>query len=148
MKNSSPSSKQSLQSRIDREQFLIATTALVAQRSTCLRLQVGALVALEGRILVTGYNGAPSGMMHCHPGICGPDTPCTRTVHAEANCIAFAARMGIPLAGSIMYCTDSPCMDCAKLIINAGIRCLYYQREYRDRKPIDLLMEAGVLTKL
>lgn len=134
--------------RISRDDFLARAACLVALRSTCLRLQVGSVVALDGRILVSGYNGAPAGMKHCTPDICGPDKPCTRTVHAEANCIAFAARHGIELAGSFMYSTDSPCMECAKLIINAGIKGLFYQREYRDKRPIDLLIDAGVLTIL
>jgi dCMP deaminase len=134
--------------RISRDELLTSAARLVSGRSTCLRLQVGAVVALEGRILVTGYNGAPTGMPHCTPDICGPDKPCSRTVHAEANCIAFAARHGISLEGAFMYCTDSPCMECAKLIINSGIRGLNYQREYRDRKPLDLLVSAGILTIL
>lgn len=134
--------------RITRDEFLAEAAALVAKRSTCLRLQVGSVVALDGRILVTGYNGAPAGMPHCTPETCSPNKPCTRTVHAEANCIAFAARHGIELAHAFMYSTDSPCMDCAKLIINSGIKGVFYQREYRDRAPIDLLINAGVLTIL
>lgn len=117
---------------------------LAALRSTCLRLQVGSVVALDGRILVTGYNGAPSGQPHCAPEFCGPDKPCTRTVHAEANCIAFAAKHGISLAGASMYSTDSPCLDCAKLLINSGIKGLHYQRAYRDTAPLELLEMAGI----
>ena len=135
-------------SRISRDEFLEQTVLLVSQRSTCLRLQVGSLVARDGRILVTGYNGAPAGMPHCTPAFCGPDKPCIRTVHAEANCIAFAAKHGISLDGAFMYSTDSPCIECAKLIINAGIKGLHYQRPYRDEFPIKYLVEAGVLTIL
>lgn len=117
---------------------------LVARRSTCLRLQVGSVVAREGRILVTGYNGAPSGMPHCTPETCGPDKPCYRAVHAEANCVAFAGKYGISLDRATMYSTDSPCLTCAMLIINSGIVELVYDRNYRDSTPLDLLGQAGV----
>jgi len=119
---------------------------IIADRSTCLRLQVGAIVAREGRILVSGYNGAPSGIPHCNSSNCGPDKPCTRTVHAEANCIAFAAKHGISLRGGVMYTTDSPCLPCAHLIINAGILQVTYKREYRDIVPLEWLRAAGVET--
>lgn len=143
MKNSTQNSKE--YSRLKRDEFLKEAAQLIARRSTCLRLQVGALVARDGRILVTGYNGAPSGLPHCTPKNCNPDEPCTRAVHAEANCIAFAAKHGISLQEAVMYTTDSPCMECAKLIINAGIVSLHYQRDYRDPKPVDLLASVGVL---
>ena len=131
--------------RISREQALMATAQTWAQRSTCLRLQVGAIVHREGRILVCGYNGAAAGTAHCHADHCGPEKgPCLRCVHAEANCIAFAAKHGIALDRTSMYCTDSPCMDCAKLIINAGIREVVFLREYRDSSPLRYLSDAGV----
>jgi dCMP deaminase len=121
---------------------------IIAQRSTCLRLNVGALVAREGRILVTGYNGAPAGTPHCTPENCGPDTPCIRAVHAEANCIAFAAKFGISLRGAEMFTTDSPCSNCSHLIINSGIIKVTYKREYRDLTPLNWLQTAGVKTLL
>lgn len=150
MRNSTPSSFEfsKVTERIDRDTFLQEAARLTARRSTCLRLQVGAVVAREGRILVTGYNGAPAGQPHCTPETCGPKTPCTRTVHAELNCVLFAAKYGISLDGAFMYCTDSPCMTCAMAIINSGIKGLWYDREYRDRAPIDLLVNSGVLTIL
>lgn len=123
---------------------MMACAAAWQRRSTCLRLQVGAVVSLDGRIVVCGYNGAPAGIPHCTPVNCGPEKPCTRTVHAEANCIAYAARNGLALGGATMYCTDSPCMDCAKLIINSGIRELYFGRRYRDDSPLSYLSDAGV----
>ncbi len=125
--------------RLSRDEYFIAAAQLAAKRSTCLRLQVGAILVREGRIISTGYNGAPSGLDHCDPSCCGPDHPCNRTVHAEANCIYFAAKHGIATEGAWMYCTDSPCKTCAEAIINAGIRHVVYLREYRDRGPLNLL---------
>ncbi|WP_455363559.1 deoxycytidylate deaminase [[Eubacterium] cellulosolvens] len=130
--------------RLSRDEVLVKHAALVAERSTCLRSQVGAVIAREGRIISTGYNGTPSGMPHCTPTDCGPDHPCTKTVHAEANAIAFAARYGIKVEGSTLYTQISPCNDCAKLIINSGIRRVVFQDYYRDGQPLVLLADAGV----
>lgn len=134
--------------RLDRKQFYAEQVRLYQRRSTCLRLQVGAVIVREGRIISGGYNGAPSGMPHCNTTNCGPDKPCTRTIHAEANAIAFAAKYGIATEGCGIWCTDSPCLDCAKLLINSGITSLTYLREYRDRTPLDLLLSANVSCKL
>jgi dCMP deaminase len=130
--------------RLDREDFLIEVAKLCAKRSTCGRLQVGAVIADMGRIIATGYNGPPSGFEHCKEHGCDILKICTRTVHAEANAIAFAARFGIRTNGTFMYATDSPCDACAKLIIQAGIKFFIYYREYRDKAPIELMQEAGV----
>lgn len=133
--------------RLDRKAFYKEMVELYQRRSTCLRLQVGAIIVREGRVISGGYNGAPAGQPHCTPDICSPDKPCTRTIHAEANSIAFAAKYGISTQNCGMYCTDSPCMDCAKLIINAGITSMVCLRPYRDEAPIDLLLKAGVQFK-
>lgn len=133
--------------RISRAHALMSCAHVWQKRSTCLRLQVGAIVALDSRPIVCGYNGAPSGLPHCTPDICGSDKPCTRTVHAEANCIARAARSGLALEGTTMYCTDSPCMDCAKLMINSGIRELIFERSYRDTTPCGLLLQSGIIVR-
>lgn len=130
--------------RMDRDELLGNVAKLVARRSTCLRSSVGAVLAKEGRIISTGYNGAPAGMPHCTQHTCGPDSGCERTVHAEANVIAFAAKFGIETEGSELYTTLSPCNDCAKLLINAGVKRIIYWEVYRDSGPISLLMDAGV----
>lgn len=123
---------------------LIAHAQLEAESSTCNRLHVGAVIVRDGRVISSGYNGAASGLSHCgkecHPG--GP--PCKRAVHAEANAIAFAAKHGIATGGTSMVSTDSPCMECARLIINAGIKEVFYSREYRDHSPLDELVLADV----
>lgn len=146
--------------RPSRDHVLIQHALLAAERGTCSRAKVGAIVALEGRILVTGYNGAPAGMPHCdHPctcqfqvdGVpvghlkgCAAGEPCEIAVHAEANAIAFAARHGVALLGATIYTTTSPCHTCAKLIINAGLERLVYHVRYRRSDGLDLLENAGI----
>lgn len=137
--------------RPSRESVLMSSAALWALRSTCTRAQVGCVVARDGRSLVNGYNGAPAGMPHCsHPdgevsteGSVG----CRIAVHAEANAVAYAARLGIRLEGSELYTTLSPCVMCAMLIINAGIKLVYAAQIYRDPAGVELLSAAGIYTQ-
>lgn len=117
---------------------------LYKRRSTCLRRQVGAVLSREGRIISTGYGGAPAGVPHCSPETCGPDKPCIRTIHAEANVIAFAAKYGVSTESTTLYCTASPCIECAKLLMNAGIVRVVYDEEYRDTSPVILLESVGI----
>ncbi len=130
--------------RISRDEMLMGIALVVKQRSTCLRRQVGAVLASEGRVISIGYNGAPSHVPHCTPAKCNQDTPCIDTIHAEANAIAFAARSGISTSGATLYTTASPCRECAKLLINAGIVAVAYDEEYRDTSPIQLLGSVGI----
>jgi dCMP deaminase len=130
--------------RISRDKLLMDVALLFKRRSTCLRRQVGAVLAREGRILSTGYGGAPAGVPHCSEETCGPDKPCIRTIHAEANAVAYAARTGVATDSTTLYCTASPCIECAKLIINAGIVRVVYDEEYRDTGPIILLRSVGI----
>lgn len=116
--------------------------ALASTRGTCSRLEVGAVAAKDGRVLSTGYNGAPTGLEHCvheEEGV-----PCRRAIHAEANVVAFAARHGTSLEGATVYVTHSPCFSCAQLMINSGIVRIVYSHLYRDVSPLDLLAEAGI----
>lgn len=128
-----------------RWELLLDIAELVATRSTCNRLAVGAVIARDARPLSTGYNGPPSGMDHCEHDL-SDGRACELAVHAEANAIAFAARFGTPTHGTELYVTHSPCVQCAKLIINAGIRTVWYRIEYRELTGIDLLEAAGVET--
>src|SRR5690606_24473551 len=130
--------------RISRDEWLMAMAHLTALRSTCLRLQVGAVIARHGRIMSTGYAGAPSGLPHCTPETCNETTPCTNTAHAEIGAITFAAREGIAVGGSTLYCTHSPCKPCAQSIINAGITKVIYDHKYRKTEGIETLEKAGV----
>lgn len=133
--------------RPSRDEWLIRLAVVTSTRSTCNRASVGCVIAKDGRIISQGYVGAPSGLPHCTAVGCepGPDGGCIRTVHAEANAIAFAARFGIPTAGADLYCTHSPCRVCAQLIINAGIDRVVYEHQYRIKDGIYLLEQAGVL---
>jgi dCMP deaminase len=119
---------------------------LMAKESTCTRGKVAAIIEREGRIIATGYNGSPSGMPHCIDVGCEVNSEggCERTVHAEANAIAFAAKYGIATNGATMWCSMAPCYTCAKLMINAGINRVKYLTDYRDRRGVNLLREAGV----
>lgn len=132
--------------RISREELLMKTAFLVAERSTCNRLHVGAVAAIQGRSVVSGYNGAPAGIDHCmHQE---DEGECIWATHAEANAIAFAARHGVSLLGSTLFTTHSPCIRCAHLIINAGIEEVYYSISYRDDSGLRLLHNAKLTCTL
>jgi dCMP deaminase len=119
---------------------------IFAERSTCLRKQVGCVVVRDRRIIVTAYNGAPPNMPHCGQDGALPcaDTGCENTTHAEANAIAWAARQGSSLEGCDVYTTLSPCLACAKLFIAAGVKRVWYCDEYRNADGLELLHRAGV----
>lgn len=127
---------------------LLAHAAIEAAEGTCNRLQVGAVIAISGRVIASGYNGAASGLEHCGCECNTDGPPCKKAVHAEANAIAFAAKHGIATNLATIVSTDSPCLDCARLIINSGIKEVYYSREYRDTAPLTELRNAGVRTLL
>lgn len=118
---------------------------IMAERATCSRLHVGAVIARDGRPLVSGYNGAPKGMPHCeHPSPDDEGTGCKVSVHAEANAVAFAARWGIHVEGATLFTTHSPCLYCAQLLINCGLARVVYGCEYRDPAGLNLLVSAGL----
>ncbi|MBW2452630.1 MAG: cytidine/deoxycytidylate deaminase family protein [Deltaproteobacteria bacterium] len=133
--------------------YFMDITQLVSRRSTCLRRQVGALMIKEKHILATGYNGTPSGIRHCAETGClreqmnvpsGERHELCRGLHAEQNAIIQAARHGINLSGATLYCTNSPCIICTKMLINAGIRDVVYLDGYPDQLSLDMLEEAGI----
>jgi len=127
---------------------------VVATRGNCLRRQVAAVIVKDQRIISTGYNGTPRGVKNCFEGGCPrcASNPPSGTglgecicSHAEENAITQAAYHGIPLAGSSIYCTLSPCITCAKMIINAGISKVVYEGEYEFTRQIKALFkQAGV----
>ena len=116
------------------EEYFFQIANNVATRSTCDRANVGAVIVKNKVILSTGYNGAPRGLPHCddvgHEII---DGHCIRTVHAEANAIAQAARNGTSIEGSTIYLTISPCYDCFKIMVNGGIKEVVYGNFYMSR---------------
>jgi len=136
---------------------------LFAERSTCNRGHVGAVLVANRRIIAHGYNGAPPGMPHCtdvgcecvtvevHPH--GPEDlgvvegwveGCQRTVHAEANAIAYAAKAGVETEGSYMFCTHSPCRKCMELAACAGVVEIIYDKPYRAT-PFELAPSMGII---
>lgn len=131
---------------------LIAVAHVMSQRATCSRQRNGAIIARDGRILSSGYNGVVSGMPHCvhapddvsSTDDSGRETGCPSSVHAEANAVAFAARHGVALDGAWIYVTTTPCVKCAQLIVNAGIACVVADRVYRLPDGVTLLRAAGV----
>lgn len=167
--------------RITRDEYLMEAADLVARRGTCSRAQVGVVFAREGRIVATGYNGAPPGIAHCvHESFYWTrstdawSTPdwllrtgetkrledgcyyyfdgktvstnpgCTIVSHAERNGIAFAAREGIRLGGTDVYCTHAPCEDCAKSLLSTGIASLSFRTPYRLTAGVELIRSAGI----
>lgn len=135
------------------DQYFSDIAKIVAERSTCDRRHVGAVIVKERVILSTGYNGAPRGLPHCDDvGHEIVDGHCVRTVHAEANALVQAARNGVPVEGGMLYLTDSPCYDCFKLIVNAGIVAVYYGSFYMSRyeaskEVLALAKKANVIVK-
>lgn len=113
-----------------------------AENSYCTRRQVGALIVKDKMIISDGYNGTPSGF----PNVCEGDDGLTLScvLHAEANAITKIARSGNNSDGATLYVTDAPCIECAKLIIQAGITRVVYARSYRLADGIELLQKAGI----
>ena len=134
-------------------EYFISITKMVANRSTCLRRYVGAVLVKEKRILATGYNGAPAGLKHCEEVGClrenssipsGTRHELCRGLHAEQNAIIQAAYHGISIGGSILYCTNKPCVICTKMLINAGVTNVFYIDGYDDPLSDEMLAEAGI----
>jgi dCMP deaminase len=143
------------QDRPDWDTYFLRISQLVAQRSTCLRRQVGAVIVRENRLLATGYNGAPNGVAHCFqlPGGClresqkipsGQRQELCRGLHAEQNAILQAAAFGVSLKGGELYCTHQPCVTCGKMIINAGIKRVVFLGDYPDELSLQMLKEGKI----
>lgn len=133
--------------------YFMDITRLVAKRSTCLRRQVGAVIVKDKNILATGYNGTPSGIAHCSEVGClrqrlqvpsGERHELCRGLHAEQNAIIQAAKHGVNIAGGTLYCTNTPCIICTKMIINAGLTQVVYAEGYPDVLSLEMLAEAGI----
>ena len=131
--------------RVSCKYYFMNIAREVATRSTCVRKHVGAVIVREKTILSTGYNGSIKGLPHCDEVGCEMvDGHCVRTTHAEANAIVQAAKNGIQINQSEIYVTASPCYDCFKLIANAGIKIIYYDEFYRDKRIIEKSKEIGI----
>ncbi len=135
------------------DEYFLDIVELVSRRSTCLRRRVGALLVKDRRVLATGYNGAPSGLRHCLDTGClreqhlvpsGERHELCRGLHAEQNAVIQAALHGVSVNGATLYCTNHPCIICAKMVINAGIVRIVYREGYPDLLAVEMLEEAGV----
>lgn len=121
------------------DEYFMLMAKLAATRSTCLAFPVGAVIVKNRQVLATGYNGPPSGSIHCtaqgfcYEGLSSCDASRelpSRSVHAEANAIAQASRHGIPTEGAVIYVTLEPCISCLKLVISAGIKEVFYETDF------------------
>lgn len=124
------------------DQRYLRMARIWAENSYCQRRKVGALIVKDKMIISDGYNGTPSGF----PNVCEDAEGLTKAyvLHAEANAITKIARSGNNSDGATLYVTDAPCIECAKLIIQAGIKRVIYARSYRLTDGIDLLKEADI----
>lgn len=135
------------------DEYFMAITDQVAQRATCTRRRIGAVLVKDKRILATGYNGVPVGIAHCDEVGClreqlgipsGTQHELCRGIHAEQNAVIQAAKHGIAIDGATVYCTHQPCVLCAKILINAGVTDVVYREAYPDPLATEMLEEAGV----
>lgn len=135
--------------------FYLELTKQIATRSTCIKRKVGAIIVSDKRILSTGYNGAPSRIEHCTETTClrknvnsGEQLDNCVATHAEANAIANAARHGVSIKDASLYCTTKPCLPCYKLLINAGIKKIYYIEDYSTNDVYKFLLHTSNLTMI
>jgi dCMP deaminase len=127
------------------DEYFMEVARTVATRATCPRASVGAVLVRGHRILTTGYNGAPRGVAHCTEVGCEMiGGHCVRSTHAEANAVVQGALHGVSLDEATAYCTHQPCVNCAKLLVSAGIVRIVYRDSYVDPFSQALLAEAGV----
>ncbi|MFH0912743.1 MAG: cytidine/deoxycytidylate deaminase family protein [Candidatus Omnitrophota bacterium] len=145
--------KKSAHKRPTWDKYFLEVAGLVSKRATCLRRSVGALLVKDKKILATGYNGAPSGLGHCLDIGClrdkmkipsGERHELCRGLHAEQNVILQAALYGVGTGGSTLYITNQPCIICAKMLINAGIREIVIAGDYPDKLARQFLKEAKI----
>jgi dCMP deaminase len=139
------------------DDYFMTIARQVATRSTCLRRNCGAVIVKDRRILATGYNGTPKGLRHCEEVGClreklgiasGSHHELCRGIHAEQNAVVQAALYGVAIDGSTIYSTHQPCVQCAKILINAGIVEIIYGDAYPDELSEEMLEESGVAKRL
>lgn len=138
------------------DEYFMEMASVVSKRSTCLRRKVGAILVKDRHILSTGYNGAPKGFRHCIDVGCvrqdmdirsGERHELCRGLHAEQNAIIQAAVFGISISGSVLYCTNTPCVVCVKMLINAGVKEIIYAGDYPDELAKKMLEESHIKIK-
>ena len=138
------------------DEYFMTIVRDVATRSTCRRRKVGAILVKDKRIIATGYNGGPTGLAHCLEIGClreqlgipsGQQHELCRGVHAEQNAIIQAARYGVHTDGSVLYCTTQPCVQCTKMLLNAGVTEIVFSEGYPDGLALQLLEESGITVR-
>ena len=139
--------------RPDWDTYFMEMAKLASRRSSCLRRAVGAVLVKDRRLLSSGYNGVPSGVTHCEVTGClreklsvpsGERHELCRGLHAEQNAIIQAAFHGVSIRDAVLYCTNLPCIICAKMLINAGVRRIVYLEGYADALTEEMLREVDV----
>ncbi|MDR0425264.1 MAG: cytidine/deoxycytidylate deaminase family protein [Clostridiales Family XIII bacterium] len=136
------------------DEYFMEMAEITSKRSTCLRRSVGAVIVQNRHVMSAGYNGAPRGIAHCaERGGClreklnvpsGERHELCIALHAEQNAIIQAAALGQSIEGATMYITHQPCVICAKMIINAGIKKIIVKEGYPDELAVEILAEAGL----
>jgi len=135
--------------RPDWDHYYMAMAHMVAERSTCDRLNVGAVLVKDKRLIATGYNGAPPGMPHCDDvGHLMHENHCIRTLHGEENTLLQSALFGVSTKGTTCYTSHSPCYHCTKKLIAAGVKRIVAGKIYRDTRIIDACVQAGIKFEL
>jgi dCMP deaminase len=139
------------------DEYFMEMAHVVSKRSTCLRRKVGAILVKDKHILSTGYNGAPKGLKHCSEVGClreqmgvpsGERHEICRGLHAEQNAIIQAAVFGVSIKDSILYCTNTPCVVCAKMLVNAGVKEIIYSGDYPDGLAKRILNESQIKIRI
>ena len=138
------------------KEYFFGIAEQVKSRSTCVRRQVGCVIINQNKsILATGYNGAPSRAKHCTEETClrkdipsGSQLDRCKAVHAEQNAICQAVKNGVKLDNSIMYCTCKPCFICLKMLVNSGIKTIYYKNDYPSDLVDDMIKEPDIEIEL
>ncbi len=145
------------QERPSWDEYFMKLAKEVQTRTTCLRRPVGSIIVKDKRILATGYNGVPTGLRHCKETGClrqqlgvpsGQRHEICRGLHAEQNALLQAARYGINIEGASIYVTTQPCVVCAKMLINAGIKEIIYENPYPDKLSMEMLSESGIKVRV
>ena len=145
-----------MEERPSYDEYFMEMAHVVSKRSTCMRRKVGAILVKDKHILSTGYNGAPKGLKHCSEVGClrqdlnvpsGQRHELCRGLHAEQNAIIQAAVFGVSIKGSTLYCTNTPCVVCVKMLINAGVQEIIYSGEYPDKLAKKMLTESKIKIK-
>jgi len=135
------------------DDYFLEVAELISKRSTCLRRKVGAVIVKDRRIISTGYNGAPAGLVHCEETGClrmkmkvprGERHELCRGLHGEQNAIIQAALYGASIKEATLYATHQPCSVCAKMIINAGVQRIVIAKGYPDEMARTMLREAAI----